>query len=133
MDEQEYDYGHGASVAVKYLLIIVGGIAALFFMDFFSFLENHPSVDFDYHRIVGLLVFEGGAVVWWLICSTLGVRLGRLQGRCFTVEYIWRDPRIGEFVDAFPVDALGTTTSQDPERAAASSPAVPQNRHGQLL
>ena len=42
MDDQGHDYGHGASVGCEaLLLIIVGGIAALFFgMDFFSFLEQ---------------------------------------------------------------------------------------------
>ena len=42
MDDQEHDHSHGASVGCEaLLLIIIGGIAALFFgMDFFSFLEQ---------------------------------------------------------------------------------------------
>ena len=41
MDDQDHGYGHGASMGCEaILLIIAGGIGALFFgMDFFSFLE----------------------------------------------------------------------------------------------
>ena len=42
MDDQDHGYGHGASMGCEaILLIIAGGIGALFFgMDFFSFLEH---------------------------------------------------------------------------------------------
>ena len=42
MDDQDHGYGHGTSMGCEaILLIIAGGIGALFFgMDFFSFLEH---------------------------------------------------------------------------------------------
>ena len=42
MDDQDHGYGHGTSMGCEaILLIIAGGIGALFFgMDFFSFLDH---------------------------------------------------------------------------------------------